>query len=129
MVHELNKAEAEKNREFVNLHKENRKRRFDEMSRFSVPKSGEQMTQNNLSNNIGGSFSNPFANSSNSNSNINSGSPPSLIFNRRKILLPNLITNYISEEELDKIINELTGMSRDEAKEYLKKTISQQISK
>ncbi len=134
MVHEINKSEAEKTREFVNLHRENKKRRFDDINSNNINKfsiSRNEAPQTNLSNSIGGSSNgassyNPFGQSSNS---FNSSSSQNLVFNRKKILLTNVVASYCSDEEIEKIINDLTGMNKDNAKEYLKKTISQLISK
>jgi hypothetical protein len=135
MVHDINKAEAEKSREFVNLHRENRKRRFDDINNNNMNKfsfSRTEVAQTNLTNNIGGSsnsaiVNNPFGQTSN----LSSSALPSqnLIFNRRKILLSNMVAYYCSDEEIEKIINDLTSMNKDQAKDYLKRTISQLISK
>jgi len=133
MVHDLNKAEAEKNRNFVNLHKENRKRRYDDISKFSLSSRNDQMSSSNLSNNIGGSNNlnnqnyNPFGQQVSTQANASPSQ--NFIFNRRKILLSNLVAAYCTDEEIEKIINDLTPMNREQAKDYLKKTISQLISK
>ena len=123
MVHELNKTEAEKSREFVNLHRESRKRRFDDINSNNINKFSMSRNEGG----IGDSVNNPFGQTANIHS--NSSNSQNLIFNRRKILLTNMVASYCSDEEVEKIISDLTGMNKDQAKEYLKKTISQLISK
>lgn len=123
MVHELNKTEAEKSREFVNLHRESRKRRFDDINSNNINKFSMSRNEGG----IGDSTNNPFGQTANIQS--NSSTSQNLIFNRRKILLTNMVASYCSDEEVEKIISDLTGMNKDQAKEYLKKTISQLISK
>lgn len=126
MVHELNKTEAEKSREFVNLHRESRKRRFDDINNNNINKFSMSRNEGG----IGDSTNNPFGQTANiHNLPSNSSTSQNLIFNRRKILLTNMVASYCSDEEVEKIISDLTGMNKDQAKEYLKKTISQLISK
>ena len=116
MVHELNTVESNKNRDSVNFHQENKKRKFNEIGNMGVLRgvtSTESPVHTNLNNNLTGS----------SSSNIN--------VMRRKVLLPSsLSAYYCPDEDAEKILDDTLQMkTREDIKEYLKKTLSQLISK
>jgi hypothetical protein len=116
MVHELNTVESNKNRDSVNFHQENKKRKFNEIGNMGVLRgatSTESPVHTNLNNNLTGS----------SSSNIN--------IVRRKVLLPSsLSVYYCPDEDAEKILDDTLQMkTREDIKEYLKKTLSQLISK
>ncbi len=102
MVHEINGAESRKNRDFVNFHTVNRKRRFDEMNSETVFSGGNVCPNPNNNNN-------------------------SQNFCKRTVSF--LQSSQVSDEEMEKILNEASLFkSREEIKEYLKKTLNNLIS-
>ena len=125
MVHEINEAEAKKNKDFVNFHSTNRKRRLDEISDSST---------HNLANIHVRPLANRTANFSSNSNQIGTGSVIGNAFSN--ILRPNInrlspVSNDLSlEEDLDKILNDVNTLtSREEIKDYLKKTINKIASK
>ena len=105
MVHELNEAEAKKNKDFVNFHTVNRKRRFGDINNDTVFPGGnaEQIFNSNRQGNM-----------------------------RRPVSIIPVNNNSSSEEdlELENIMNCITSLkSKEEVKDYLKKTFDTVISK
>jgi len=103
MIHDINLHESKNNKDFVNLHQQNRKRRFDEINNSNIS------TPNEISNGI--------------MQNINE---------KRKFIVPSKRSqeSNLSEEDLDKLITGLDRFkNRKEMVDYLKYSISNIISK
>ena len=112
MVHEINAAEAKKNKEFVNLHQENKKRKFGDIgSNYTSSFGGGSMMSNNSMNGLG------------SGNNIGGR----II---RKVNVPSHLNPTPSDEELNAMVLALSSVrNSDEAKDFLKGAITNLISK
>jgi hypothetical protein len=108
----MNQSEIRKNKDFVNLHQESRKRRFNEIGNLEFLRD----RQTNMSQNITGS---------NLTNNITQSQTPL----RRKFIIARN-SPICNDEDVEKIISETSQLSsRQEIKDYLKRTISNMISK
>jgi hypothetical protein len=108
----MNQSEIRKNKDFVNLHQESRKRRINEIGSLDFLRD----RQSNMSQNITGS---------NLTNNITQPQTPL----RRKFVFTRN-SPVCTDEDVEKIISETSLLSsRQEIKDYLKKTISNLISK
>jgi hypothetical protein len=105
MIHEFNSKQAKENKEFVNLHQHNRKRRFNDIN-------------------------NSFNFGRNEGEGINQGG---MVAPRRNLIRPKINdmgTNTISDDDLEKLLGEFDKMqSRNEIKDLLKSFFSNYISK
>jgi hypothetical protein len=116
MIHDMRAEDVRKNKDFVNLHQTNRKRKFNEINSMKVDRDlNEDSNKNN--NNINGSGS--------INTNIETTS--------RKILNVKINnptpTPILNDDELEKMLVEVGQMkSREEIKEYMRNKISNFMS-
>jgi hypothetical protein len=120
-------AEKKNDKDFVNLHSTDRKRKFRDLQNTTISfgvKSGENTPLNQTGN----------LNENSKNCLLNSNSET-----RRKILsiksdkpktIQNNINTLLSDQELDKLIDDVSVLtSRDQIKLYLRQKISHMISK
>lgn len=121
-------AEKKNDKDFINLHSTDRKRKFRDLQNSNISlgvKSGEH-TQQNFSQNVIENSKNYFFNTNSESGrkilNIKTAKP--------KNIQNNLNSSSLSDEELDKLINDVSVLnSRDEIKSYLRQKISNILSK
>jgi hypothetical protein len=117
MVHEMNRNESVVNKDFVNLHSQNRKRRFNEINTpihiqsNQINHNQRQLTSNQI---------------------INRENKTEIIQDRKtfQFVKNNKINETLNNNELERILIQLEKLkSRDDVKEYLKSFILQLIKK